>query len=44
MYCWPEIEGRRGENEVIAVIDHYINSFLKPTVKKLFIFTDNCRG
>lgn len=25
-------------------MDHYINSFLKPTVKKLFIFTDNCRG
>lgn len=44
MYCWPETEARRGANEVISVLDHYINSFLKPTVKKLFIFTDNCRG
>jgi hypothetical protein len=44
MYCWSEIEAKRGTNEVISVLNHYINSFLKPTIKKLFIFTDNCRG
>lgn len=34
----------RGSNEVISVVDHYIQRFLKSSVKKLYVFTDNCRG
>jgi len=33
-----------GSNEVISVVDHYIQCFLKSSVKKLYVFTDNCRG
>jgi len=44
IYCWNEADAKRGCNEIISVVDHYIEYFLKPSVKKLYVFTDNCRG
>lgn len=38
MYCWTEMDARRGSNEVISVIDHYIQCFLESSVKKLYVF------
>lgn len=44
MYTWPENIGKKGCNEVISVINHHIEAFVPETVKKLYIFTDSCRG
>lgn len=44
MYTWTENTAKRGCNEVLSVLHHYINTFLPSSVKKLYIFTDGCRG
>ena len=42
MYTWPETQAKRGANEVISCLDHFIKEYVPETVKKLF--TDGCRG
>ncbi|XP_030764032.1 uncharacterized protein LOC115888429 isoform X1 [Sitophilus oryzae] len=44
MYTWTENTAKRGCNEVLSVLNHYINAFLPSNVKRLYVFTDGCRG
>lgn len=44
MYMWPENVARKGSNEVISILYHYIKTFIPESVKKLKIFSDGCRG
>lgn len=44
MYTWPENIAKRGSNEVLSVLSHYIETFLPNAIKKLYVFTDGCRG
>ena len=44
IYAWTESEGKRGSNEVITCVNHYIENHIDPSVKNLFVFTDGCKG
>lgn len=44
MYTWPENVAKRGSNEVLSILNHYFEAFLPKNVKKLYVFTDGCRG
>lgn len=40
-YMYDEATGKKGSNEVISFIEHYIQTFLPPDVTDLYIFSDN---
>ena len=42
MYMYSENFARKGPDEVISCLDHYIRTEQRPTDKKLVIFCDNC--
>jgi len=42
MYLYPENYAKKGANEVISFISHYINNYLDIKVKVLNVFSDNC--
>lgn len=44
MYTWSENVGKRGCNEVLSVLLHYMDAFLPSNIKNLYVFTDGCRG
>ena len=44
MYTWPETQGKRGVNEVVSCLSHYISHHIPATVRTLHVFTDGCRG
>lgn len=39
---YDETVAKKGANEVISFLDHYITNILSQNVKKLYIFSDNC--
>ncbi|XP_025192024.1 LOW QUALITY PROTEIN: uncharacterized protein LOC112592227 [Melanaphis sacchari] len=41
-YMYDELTGKKGQNDVISFIDHFLKNLLTPGVKHLYIFTDNC--
>lgn len=41
---YDETIGKKGSNETVSFLHHFINNFLDKTVKTLYIFTDNCAG
>lgn len=41
MYPYTELVGKKGPNEVISFLHHFINN-IDPNVRKLYIFTDAC--
>ncbi|XP_072032844.1 uncharacterized protein [Amphiura filiformis] len=44
MYMWPETVAKRGSNEVVSCLKHYIDNKLSVGVKKVKVFSDGCRG
>ena len=44
MYTWPECFAKRGCNEVISCLHHYIKAKVPRVVKNLDLFCDGCRG
>lgn len=44
MYMFDELDCKKGANETISFLDHYIKNFIPATVKKLYLFSDNCPG
>lgn len=44
MYMWPENVARRGVNEVISCLNHYIENSIADNVRELTLFTDSCPG
>lgn len=44
MYMYDETVGKKGANETISFLKHYIDNTIDPSVKILYIFTDNCVG
>ena len=44
MYTWPETQAKRGVNEVVSWLSHYIRNSIPETVRILYVFTDGCRG
>ncbi|XP_030762230.1 uncharacterized protein LOC115887048 [Sitophilus oryzae] len=40
----PIVEGEKGANETVSFLKHYVDSVINPSVKTLYIFTDNCVG
>lgn len=44
MFVWPEGDAKRGCNEVLSCLNSYFETFLRPTVKQLFLFSDACAG
>ncbi|KAI4463263.1 dna-directed rna polymerases i ii and iii subunit rpabc2 [Holotrichia oblita] len=41
-YMYDEITAKKGSNEVISFLLHYMDTFLPPTVSELHLFYDNC--
>lgn len=41
-YMYDEITGKKGQNEVISFLNHFLKNKLSSGVKKMYIFTDNC--
>lgn len=41
-YMYDEMKGKKGQNEVVSFLDHYITNKMSPTVDKLMLFSDNC--
>lgn len=37
-------KGKKGANETVSFLKHYVDSVINPSVKTLYIFTDNCVG
>lgn len=40
-YMYDEVTSKKGSNEVISFLDHYLNNFLPETVKTIYLFSDN---
>lgn len=40
-YMYDEITSKKGSNEVISFLDHYLNTYLPDTVRTLYLFSDN---
>ena len=43
MYCWPETVARKGSNEVVSCLHHYLNG-LNPGIERLNLLSDSCGG
>ena len=43
MYCWPETVAKRGSDEVIYCLHHYLSQ-LPPNVTTLCLYSDGCGG
>lgn len=41
-YMYNESTGKKGQNEVISMIDHFIKNEISSSVKELYLFSDNC--
>lgn len=41
-YVYDETVGGKGQNEVASFLSHFINTYLRPEVTDLYIFSDNC--
>ena len=42
-YCWVEVEGGRGSNEIDTCLLQWINA-LPPTVTEISLYSDTCGG
>lgn len=42
MYMYDETIGKKGPNEVISFLHHFIEHIMSETVRKLYLFSDNC--
>lgn len=40
-YMYDEVTSKKGSNEVISFLHHYLNTYLPGTVQTLFLFSDN---
>ena len=43
MYCWPEVLARRGSDEVISCLNHFLSD-IPATVDTLHLYSDGCPG
>ena len=43
MYCWPEVVAKRGSDEVISCLDHFLSQ-VPASVTTLFLHSDGCPG
>lgn len=43
MYCWPEVMAKRGSDEVISCLHHFVSQ-IPVTVNALFLYSDGCPG
>ena len=44
MYLWDETTAKRGAIEIASCLYKFICTQVPPTIKKLYIFSDNCAG
>lgn len=44
MYMYDEMTAKKGANETISFLKHYIDTKIPPDVKLLYLFSDNCAG
>lgn len=44
MYMFDETTGRKGSNETVSLLKHYIDNYITEEVKTLHLFSDNCAG
>ena len=44
MFVWDEVTAKRGAAEISSCIYKFVTTIVPPTVKKLYIFSDNCPG
>ena len=43
MYCWPEVTAKRGSDEVISCLHHFLNQ-IPESVNNLSFYSDGCPG
>lgn len=43
-YTYDQTEGKKGLDDVVSMLDHFIHNFLDPSVEELNIFCDGCSG
>lgn len=43
-YCYTEVIGGKGCNEVVSFLDHYVTQCLDNSIRNLSIFCDSCGG
>jgi len=41
-YMYDESSGKKGQNEVMSFLYHFLKNYLSPDVKKIYTFSDNC--
>ena len=44
MYMWDEVTANRGAIEIASFIYKFITQQMPPTIRKLYVFSDNCAG
>ena len=44
MFVWDEVTAKRGAIEICSCIYKFVTTIVPPTIKKLYIFSDNCPG
>ena len=44
MFMYDEATAKKGANETISFLKYYIDHFVHPAVKTLYLFSDNCIG
>ncbi|KAJ8884670.1 hypothetical protein PR048_016528 [Dryococelus australis] len=44
MYTYDETTGKKGSNETVSLLKHYIEKYIPEHVKTLHLFSNNCAG
>lgn len=42
MYMFDETTAKKGANETASFLHHFIQNYIGPDIKKLYLFSDNC--
>lgn len=43
-YTYDQTEGKKGADDVVSMLDHFVHNYLDPSVEELRIFCDSCSG
>ena len=44
LYSYDETVANKGSNDVVSLLNHYIETFVKPEATELLLFCDSCAG
>jgi len=44
MYMYDEPAGKKGSNECVSLVKHYIDNYISEEAEILHLFSDSCAG